>query len=137
LKETYAAGRAPGNISCANAPWASCILQAACPIHLIETFINSRACPTAGCSLTADDILRKDEQKQVDTLIVADLGYLALHLREPKVALVSSDTDMWPGVLLCNYSGTNVAHIHRPNSTTQPHLIATLRGSNNYISATL
>ena len=63
----------------------------------------------------------------VDTLLVADLAHEALVQRVTDVVVVSSDVDMWPGVLLAAHSGCNVVHVHTKHGwRTQRHLINTL-----------
>jgi hypothetical protein len=45
------------------------------------------------------------------------------------VVVVSSDADIWPGILLALRAGSNVVHIHpKPGGRTQPHLLQTLGG---------
>jgi uncharacterized LabA/DUF88 family protein len=73
------------------------------------------------------DLLVRDEQKMVDTLLVADVAELALAQRAAHIVIVSSDTDMWPAVLLALRMGSNVLHIHpKAGSQTQRHLLGTL-----------
>jgi uncharacterized LabA/DUF88 family protein len=87
------------------------------------------SCPDAACSQTPD-IIRRNEQKQVDTLMVADLAHLSLFEKCQNVVVVCSDTDIWPGILLCVNNNTSVLQIHtEAGGTTQGHLLATLRAA--------
>ncbi|WP_313274987.1 hypothetical protein [Stenotrophomonas sp.] len=59
----------------------------------------------------------------VDTLLVADMAYLSLKMRDKNIVVVSSDTDMWPGVLLATSAGCQIIHIHTNEGwRTQRHL---------------
>ncbi|KZC26355.1 hypothetical protein RhoFW510R10_07105 [Rhodanobacter sp. FW510-R10] len=63
----------------------------------------------------------------VDTMMVADLAYISLVERAKNVVVVSSDTDMWPGVMLALRAGCYVLQIHtKAGWRTQTHLINTL-----------
>lgn len=69
----------------------------------------------------------RDEQKMVDTLLVADMASHAMMNKASDVVVVSSDIDMWPGVLLALRIGCGVTHIHTKSGwRTQPHLVGTL-----------
>jgi uncharacterized LabA/DUF88 family protein len=58
-------------------------------------------------------IFVKDEQKLIDTMLVADLVYLATSNRqECRVAVVSSDDDMLPGIRTAVNAGARVFQIH-------------------------
>ncbi len=83
----------------------------------------SDECEAATCAVKAQDLVVRDEQKMVDTLIVADIAYLSLQKRDKNVVVVSSDTDMWPGVLLAANAGCLITHIHTNDGwRTQRHL---------------
>ena len=57
-----------------------------------------------------DQVLTRTEQKLVDTMLVADLIHLASS-GETSVAVVSSDDDMWPGMLMAMSHGAQIVHI--------------------------
>jgi hypothetical protein len=80
-----------------------------CPIDPLSDFLSSGACPTSGCAFTPMAVLRKMEQKLVDTMMVADMIYLAQ--REVAVGIVSSDDDMWPGIISALVAGTALIHV--------------------------
>ena len=63
----------------------------------------------------------------VDTLLVADIAQYTLQHKPTDMVIVSSDTDMWPGVYLALRSGCAVLQIHtRSGGRTQGHLLRTL-----------
>jgi uncharacterized LabA/DUF88 family protein len=56
-------------------------------------------------------LLYRTEQKLVDTMIAADL--FALHLQSSRrIAVVTSDDDLWPPIKLLLQLGVQVFHIH-------------------------
>ncbi len=82
-----------------------------CPIDPMAAFLNSGACPVPGCIAEPHMLLSRREQKLVDTMIVADLIHLAGRGETP-IGLVSSDDDMWPGILCALNIGATVIHLH-------------------------
>jgi hypothetical protein len=91
----------PSKIGCANAN---------CPINPLTDFLNTGACPVRGCLFTPAAVLKKLEQKLVDTMMVADMIYLA-RADNAAIAVVSSDDDMWPGILSGLVAGAQLIHI--------------------------
>lgn len=126
LYETYARNRPAREIRCAARPWTSCALPGQCGLQLLEAQFAVRCCKIPGCTIKFSDILTRDEQKLVDTLIVADVAHLALKLGRRHLALISSDTDMWPGILLALTYGCEVFQLHpNPKMRTPARLVAT------------
>ncbi|MGA3334756.1 MAG: hypothetical protein ABSC62_11410 [Terracidiphilus sp.] len=98
-----------------------------CPIDPMAVFLNSGACPLPGCIAEPHMLLSRTEQKLVDTMIVADLIHLAGHGETP-IALVSSDDDMWPGILCALNVGANVIHLHTRAPITQTAYLTQTNG---------
>lgn len=121
----------------ARSTWEECATPGGgCGMSVQSTLTHATPCSVAGCTSRLGHILVRDEQKMVDTLLVADIAYQALALKTTDIVVVSSDTDMWPGVLLAMRSGCNVVHLHtRTGWKTQRHLMSTLsqRAMANYI----
>lgn len=94
-------------------------MNARCPIEAVAVFLSSGTCPATDCCTTSSQLISVTEQKLVDTMLTADLVYLA-HSGQQTVALVSSDDDMWPGIITAIHVGTHVLHVQpsgaRPNS---------------------
>lgn len=88
-----------------------------CPIDSLADFLTANKCPVAGCGFTTDAVIKIVEQKLVDTMIVADLIHLA-RAGAPTIALVSSDDDMWPGIISCMTAGAHVVHIQTTGMKT-------------------
>lgn len=63
----------------------------------------------------------------VDTLLVADIAVHTFTSGATDLVVVSSDIDMWPGVLLAVRAGCHITHIHTKSGwRTQGHLMRTL-----------
>lgn len=113
-------------------PWSECMDAESCGFISFVGSTHNLSCGKSGCLTKLGDIFVRDEQKMVDTLIVADIAHQALVERATNIVVVSSDTDMWPGVLLALRAGCSVSHIHTRNGwRTQRHLLNTL---NNQLS---
>lgn len=128
LGETLARDRTLRKFRTRPTPWSECACPAGnCGLAHVASFTHNTGCSTPGCKNRLGDILVRDEQKMVDTLLVADIAHQALVQRADNIVVVSSDVDMWPGVLLATHAGCNVLHVHtRQGWRTQRHLINTL-----------
>lgn len=114
-------------------PWPNCIDTGSCGFHSIAGLAYSTKCSNGGCAAKLEEIFVRDEQKMVDTLIVADIAHQTYVEKASDIVVVSSDTDMWPGILLALRAGCFVTHIHtKPGWRTQRHLIGTLIGRLNH-----
>ena len=130
LQETYATQRSLRKFRARALESHECCRPTICGLKSFLTASHRTECDVPGCSVKLKDLLVRDEQKMVDTLLVADVAQLALVQRAPNVVLVSSDTDMWPAVLLALRIGSNVIHIHTTTGwRTQSHLLRTLSTS--------
>jgi len=110
-------------------PWSHCANPGTCTFNQFIGLTYNTACGNVGCANRLGNVFVRDEQKMVDTLIVADIAYQALSKKAKDIVIVSSDTDMWPGVLLALQAGCSVIHIHTKTGwKTQRHLLNTLGG---------
>ena len=82
-----------------------------CRLLPLRDAINKDQCPEVGCPTKPSDLLTRDEQKLVDTMLISDLIFLA-HVGEKQVVVVSSDDDMWPGIETALALGASVIRIH-------------------------
>ena len=114
---TYRPKNCPGDISFRQPAAAGC-KNPNCPLLATYRFLKDRCCPMSGCRITPEAFLYRSEQKLVDTMIAADL--FAVHLQSSrKVAVVTSDDDLWPPIKLLLQLGVQVFHIHTiPNRRT-------------------
>jgi uncharacterized LabA/DUF88 family protein len=127
LSDMFVSGRSVRNIYIDQSGWRACASPRQCQIAAVEAFIRDGQCNYGSCGVTARDLLKRNEQKQVDTLLVADMAELALRQGAKRIAIVSSDADMWPGVLLCLTAGAAVCQVHTsPGMSTKPGLLSNL-----------
>jgi hypothetical protein len=99
-----------------------------CPIDPMASFLNAGRCPVDGCAAEPKMLLSRNEQKLVDTMMVADMIYLASS-GEPVIGLVTSDDDMWPGILCALNLGANVLHLQTRNLITKSMYFTETRGA--------
>jgi hypothetical protein len=116
LTHTYRAhGQAP-RLSCQNAPYIRCTASHACPIRGVADFINLERCSQSGCAVTPTGILKKEEQKLVDSMLISDIAYLSYRAHEKAIVVVSADDDIWPGVVSALVVGTGIQRVFpKPN----------------------
>lgn len=93
-----------------------CQSAMACPLSIVEQFVSNQRCPTRGCTVEQHHVIEKNEQKLVDTMIVADLIYWASRSNHPPLAVLSSDDDMWPGIRTAIAFGHPIIQIHTGKS---------------------
>ena len=124
LEETLVKERDLRKFRTRSAPWAQCANPSACSFKHFTGLMHNTACGNGVCANRLGNLFVRDEQKMVDTLIVADIAFQVLSEKAKEIVIVSSDTDMWPGVLLALRAGCSVIHIHtKAGWTTQKHLI--------------
>jgi uncharacterized LabA/DUF88 family protein len=127
--DTLAKERGLRSFRTRTSPWHECEDVTACGFRGYANASSSTSYAHVTCGVRLDDILVRDEQKMVDTMIVADIAYKALVDKVSDIVIVSSDTDMWPGVMLALRAGCYVTHVHtRSGGKTQRHLLNTLEG---------
>jgi hypothetical protein len=125
LPHTYREHSEPPKLLCKTAGSLGC-LDPNCIASKVHALFQNRACPEAGCQRPIDEILSRREQKLVDTMLVADMMHLSW-LREPRFAVVSSDDDLWPGMLAAMQLGTNVVHVTTKYSSTASFYLGSVR----------
>jgi uncharacterized LabA/DUF88 family protein len=102
-------------------PGAAGCTQTDCSLASVPKFLIDEHCPKAGCTVTAEQLLVRNEQKLTDTMLVADLIYLALlGAKDDTIALVSSDDDMLPGIRTAVNAGARVLQLHTHQNRVTP-----------------
>ncbi len=115
----------PRNLQCEKRPWLSCIDNSSCPLGAVQRFVESDSCDASGCAVRPQDILHKQEQKVVDSMMVADLiDYAAAPASV--VGVVSRDDDIWPGLYLACRTAAEVIHLSTSSSPRVPKYYETL-----------
>jgi hypothetical protein len=90
-----------------------------CPLTPMAEFVNNKKCPISGCTITPKMLFRAvGEQKLVDTMLVADVVHLSRQ-GERILAIVTSDDDVWPGIISARVMGTHVIHVRTGMSSSQ------------------
>ena len=90
-----------------------------CPLLVVYDFVTNERCPRKGCNVTPDDILYKAEQKLVDSMLTVDLIYYATNTSQ-SLCIVTSDDDLWPGIMSAVINGATVTHIHTRKRRNTP-----------------
>jgi hypothetical protein len=116
LPHTFRERQGGQNILCLHPNKVGCLV-ATCPITSVHDFLKDGICPSAACGRTTYDFLKKSEQKLVDTMLVSDLIHLSVN-GEKMVAVVSSDDDLWPGMLVAMHNGANLLHVCTKHDST-------------------
>lgn len=88
-----------------------CRLADRCPLLPGYEFLTLGVCPEQGCEVTLRQAMKRREQKLVDTMMAADLFFNA-YWRERRIAVVSSDDDLWPAIRTALQLGVEVIHVH-------------------------
>lgn len=130
LFHTYRPRGFPGGIKCEEPPFTGCKTPNNCQTEVVHDFLTSRACALDGCGIRAKDILSRPEQKLVDTMLVGDLIFLVKDSQ--RVAIVSSDDDMWPGIRMALAFGEPIIHVH-PRKGQQTPDAYKIRAPSNYL----
>jgi hypothetical protein len=100
-----------------------------CPLGAMVEFVNSGNCPQTGCGLRPKDLFQGvGEQKLVDTMLVADLIHLG-RLKQSAVAVVTSDDDVWPGIIDALVSGVHVFHVRTGSAQSQARYMEGVPGT--------
>lgn len=127
LQETLAKNRSLRQFRAEPQFLSECVDITGCAMRSYYSLSPTTGCANAACNSKLGSLLVRDEQKMVDTLIVADMAYDVFVNKTSALAVVSSDSDIWPGILLALGAGCRIMHIHsRPRSTTQHHLLQTI-----------
>ena len=77
LTHTYRRRSLPTGMVCARPPFTECAHPSRCAVATVAPFINEEECPHPRCDVTPFDLLGRNEQKLVDSMLVVDLIRLA------------------------------------------------------------
>jgi hypothetical protein len=81
-----------------------------CPLYPVVGFVNKNACPVVECPVTPQHIFKAaGQQKLVDTMLVADVIFLAR--TNPVLFVVTNDDDIWPGFISAMVLGSTIVHV--------------------------
>lgn len=122
LFHTYRERGTPANLKCRTPPAVGC-QQQTCPGQALHHFVQIGSCPDAACAIPVKRFLYRGEQKMVDTMIVADLIHMCMS-GAPRLFLVSSDDDFWPGIKTALLLGTAITRIETQLRNFAPRYLA-------------
>lgn len=110
ISNSYREKGAPRGIKCETRPWLECRSNDGCALGRLDRFLADDVCGDNGCAVRPREVLRKSEQKVVDTLMVADLISFA-STQGGNAAVVSRDDDIWPGLYVASSSLRSLVHL--------------------------
>jgi uncharacterized LabA/DUF88 family protein len=119
LEDTYRNRNMPQGLRCNAPPYAYCSNTSTCRLFDVYQFIRTDSCPEVGCNVAPFEVLHKSEQKLVDTMLTADIIYLANQSLD-NICVISSDDDLWPGIKSALLAGGNILHIHTRTGRPTP-----------------
>ena len=125
LFDTYRKKGKPGNLRVQRPAEVGCT-DTACPLPLAKKLLKSGKCPTSSCSVAADDLVYRHEQKIVDAMLTCDMIYAPTQNYQYLI-LVSGDDDFLPPLRTVLLRGTPVARFH-PKANNLRTLL-TIRGA--------
>ena len=86
-----------------------------CVLPLMEKLLRTGNCPKPGCGVAVGDLVYRDEQKIVDTMLSCDMIYAADNGAN-HIVLVSGDDDFLPPLRTVLLRGTAAVRFHpKPN----------------------
>ena len=97
-------------------------LRSGCGGRLARGLAACTGLPTS-CDLTPEDLIRRKEQKLVDAMVAADIFFNA-HFQADRIAVVSSDDDMWPAIKTALQLGSDIIHVHTKQGRSTPTFYA-------------
>ncbi len=134
LFHTYRKRIMPSGLQCAHPSNGGCT-ELDCPLNAMHDFFSSDRCPISSCIVKPHDLISKNEQKLVDTMLTTDLVHFAYSGCD-RLAIVTSDDDFWPGIRTAILSGASVYHIHTLPDRVTPSWYSSGVGS-SYVQRTL
>lgn len=81
-----------------------------CQLPNAVMVLNREFCVHDKCQKKPKDLIRQDSQKMVDAMIIVDIATLVFSQHD-RFALVSSDSDFLPAILLAVSQGVKVVHL--------------------------
>lgn len=116
---TYREQPLRGGLKCEGRPWIMCADNNGCPLGMVERFFNEEQCADSRCAVRPADLLRRREQKVVDTMMVADIAH-APDQGFDSLCVVSRDDDIWPGLGIAALKAKQLYHLSTAASARTP-----------------
>jgi hypothetical protein len=117
LFNTYRCKTKPTNIRVKNPIQVGCS-DPNCILPLVKKILETGKCPKTNCTITTDDLIYRNEQKTVDTLLSCDIVYSTNHsLGIDQIIIISGDDDFLPPIRTVLVCGMSVYRFHpKPNN---------------------
>jgi uncharacterized LabA/DUF88 family protein len=110
LFNTYRKKSKPANIRVLKPEDAGCT-NVECSLPVAKKLLKTGKCSAAGCTTSRADLVYRDEQKIVDTMLTCDLLYYS-KLGYNHIMLVSGDDDFLPPIRTAILRGSKVYRVH-------------------------
>lgn len=112
--DTFRKKGRPGNIRIQKPDEIGCV-DASCLLPLMKKLLKSGSCPVGGCSVGVKNLVYRNEQKVVDTMLSCDMIF-APKIDYDHIVLISGDDDFLPPIRTLMLRGVSVARCHpKPN----------------------
>lgn len=121
LFNTFRKKGRPNNIRVQNPQEAGCAKND-CALMIIKKLLKNGKCPAASCTATSNNLIYRNEQKLVDTMLACDLLHAQMQNLD-YIVLVSDDDDFIPPVRTLLLRGAPVVRVH-PKFSAQRQQIA-------------
>lgn len=116
LWHTFRARQGAPTIGCKHPVSQGC-RDPSCPLVVMTQALTVNRCPTTNCSVRPRELLERNEQKLVDSMMAVDSLFVRQTLQHP-IAIVSSDDDLWPPIHMLLATGRDLHLIHTKPRTT-------------------
>jgi hypothetical protein len=129
LVNTYRRRGFPENLQFSAPPLRHCVAPHTCALSVMHNTLSIGGCTVSSCPVQLKDVAFREEQKLVDTMLIADLVHVASREKE-YIVIVSNDDDMWPGILSALKLGAKVIHVHPRVGRATPYFYCGSVGAN-------
>jgi uncharacterized LabA/DUF88 family protein len=122
LFNTYRRKGKPNNVRVKEPIEVGCT-DPACVLPVMKKLLRTGYCPKPGCRVAVADLIYRNEQKIVDTMLSCDLIHAA-NIGYNRVILISGDDDFLPPIRAILLRGAKVIRLHPRSSyyrATFPH----------------
>lgn len=131
LFNTYRRRGVPAGLGCEHPNTCGCT-DLECPIVHVFEFITKSLCSKCK-NVRPENVIYKPEQKLVDTMLTTDLIDVAT--TNKRASVVSSDDDLWPGILFSISRGAVIYHLLTKTTALPTHYARTVK--TNYYTKSL
>lgn len=131
--DTFRRKAKPANVR-VHEPTAVGCLDGDCVLPLMRRLLKTGSCPKHGCAIAPANLVYRNEQKLVDTMLCCDLLHAASTGLADHIVLISDDDDFLPPIRSLLARGMPVTRVRpKPNRPGQPIVV----GSNKLAEALL